>query len=238
MSKIPQAGVYAIENTITGRVYVGSSVDLVVRFTAHRTSLSMGYPNNNILRTDLDKHGAGAFEFVVLQRTADLNELEYLERMWVNRLGALGADGYNAVEVQKYVRTFYPTPEQLAEFKQNFLLVVATHPENHTAARALEAHGVKRPTGGFRWTPTEVAQYRRQFAYEEANAEQLAAFHAGPAQALADRVRVMRQTMKWREVLAVLAEEHKADPLAQPYRGMTEFQQLLKQYPPITHRPD
>ncbi|MBZ9715543.1 GIY-YIG nuclease family protein [Deinococcus multiflagellatus] len=164
MSRIPDSGVYAVENTITGQIYVGSSVNLDQRLATHRSSINTGHWDNKLLQRDAKAYGPEAFRFVILQRTSDVAELEYLERMWAQRLNALGADGYNPGKVSKYARIFEPTAEQIAIFEERFLLVTAEYTDDREAARALEVHGVKRPTGGARWSTQKVRSIRAQLA--------------------------------------------------------------------------
>jgi len=56
-------GVYRITNTITDRVYIGSSVDINRRIKEHSYKLSMGRHANVHLQSSWNKHGAAAFIF-------------------------------------------------------------------------------------------------------------------------------------------------------------------------------
>lgn len=97
MSRIPLAGVYAIENTVNGRVYVGSSNDVERRVASHRSSLSahQGRSINPRIAADYAVHGVDAFRFAVLERTFNLEEARRLEVVWTERLEAHGPGGYN-----------------------------------------------------------------------------------------------------------------------------------------------
>lgn len=59
--------VYAIENTINGHRYVGSSVKLARRIQAHRRELIYGVHVSPILQRAWVKYGPGAFRVVVLE---------------------------------------------------------------------------------------------------------------------------------------------------------------------------
>lgn len=80
-------GVYAIINTITGQVYVGSSVNIEARWSSHRSRFS-----------------GSDYEWTILEATgASDEELERTEQRWMDHYeGRL----YNARKVAKR----YPTP--------------------------------------------------------------------------------------------------------------------------------
>ena len=60
-------GIYAIENRINGKRYVGlATVDVHWRCVLHRTELRRGTPANMLLRREVAIHGADAFFFFAL----------------------------------------------------------------------------------------------------------------------------------------------------------------------------
>lgn len=59
-------GVYQIRNSVTGKVYIGSSTNIKRRKYAHFNRLAAGKHHSRLLQRSFDKHGAGAFEFSVL----------------------------------------------------------------------------------------------------------------------------------------------------------------------------
>ena len=61
------AGVYKIENTITGKTYVGQSTVLPIRFNQHQNELSRGIHYNSILQADYNKYGKDVFNYRVIQ---------------------------------------------------------------------------------------------------------------------------------------------------------------------------
>lgn len=63
-----KSGIYAIRNTINGRLYIGSAVDLDGRFAMHRYSLCRGSHHNQHLQRAYSKYGSTVFDFVVLER--------------------------------------------------------------------------------------------------------------------------------------------------------------------------
>lgn len=69
------SGIYAIENTETGRCYIGSSVDVQRRIAAHRTALRRGDHDNPHLQRAWMKHGEAVFRFILVERCESLGLL-------------------------------------------------------------------------------------------------------------------------------------------------------------------
>jgi group I intron endonuclease len=69
VARAKEHGVYAIENTLTGTMYIGSSVDLRARMGRHRVELRRGVHKNPHLQRAWDAYGATAFTFSVMERT-------------------------------------------------------------------------------------------------------------------------------------------------------------------------
>jgi hypothetical protein len=60
-------GAYAIRHTATGQAYIGMSSRIEHRWSEHRSRLNRGTHHNTALQAAWVEHGAGAFEFVVLE---------------------------------------------------------------------------------------------------------------------------------------------------------------------------
>lgn len=163
MSRIPDMGIYAIENTITERVYVGSSTNLAKRLDLHRSDIARGYHINGRLRDELEHYGADVYRYVVLQRTHDALELEYLEDLWARRLGAYSADGYNDRQPTRRAVDM-PTQEALDEFDEFFIDADSRGLSDMELARYLAAHQIVRPHGGERWNSQQVRTARLSVA--------------------------------------------------------------------------
>lgn len=71
-------GIYKIENTVNGKVYIGQSVDIKKRWKAHRSELCNNTHDNIYLQADWNEYGEGAFTFEVIKkcRSIKLNEWE------------------------------------------------------------------------------------------------------------------------------------------------------------------
>jgi hypothetical protein len=95
------AGVYAIRNRITGRVYVSGDLDLQVVLDYDRAALNAKQHRNSALQADWDWYGEKNFTFEVVARIeaqADRNhgKLLHLVEFWRDQLHCYGATGYNA----------------------------------------------------------------------------------------------------------------------------------------------
>lgn len=87
-------GIYAIRNLNNGKMYVGSSLDCMRRFSEHRTRLVRGAHVNAKLQSAWNKHGAMAFEFVVIASVLCVDDLASIEQLFLDDLDVVRA-GYN-----------------------------------------------------------------------------------------------------------------------------------------------
>jgi len=79
-------GIYAIKNTINGRIYIGSSIGLRDRKSGHFRWLRLGEHCNPFLQADYNKHGGDkVYEFVVLETVEDINLLIEREQHYIDR---------------------------------------------------------------------------------------------------------------------------------------------------------
>jgi hypothetical protein len=68
------SGVYMIRNRINGKMYIGSAVDLRVRWSLHKWELRHHKHNNPYFQNAWDKSGEQNFEFKVLEEVDPVNE--------------------------------------------------------------------------------------------------------------------------------------------------------------------
>jgi len=68
-------GVYAITNSVSGRAYIGSAVDIDRRWCWHRSRLKHGTHHNLPLQRAWSKYGDGAFVFTVREVVEDASQL-------------------------------------------------------------------------------------------------------------------------------------------------------------------
>jgi group I intron endonuclease len=93
---VPRAsGVYQILCVPTGKIYVGSSVDLRQQWYAHLSLLRKGNHHNHHLQNAWNKYGENKFSFTVLALAKPDNLLQ-VEQKWLDRLGCASPDvGFN-----------------------------------------------------------------------------------------------------------------------------------------------
>jgi group I intron endonuclease len=89
-------GVYLIENSITGRKYVGSSSNVDRRIKTHKQHLETGCHNNRKLQKDHDMHGIESFKFIILEKDVAHDLLTAYEKYWIYKHDAIVKyKGYN-----------------------------------------------------------------------------------------------------------------------------------------------
>lgn len=78
------AGIYLIRNTKTQTVYVGSAVNVVKRWQAHRRSLAQKKHHSIILQRAWDKYGAAAFVFEIIEPVRNALHLKPIEQVYLD----------------------------------------------------------------------------------------------------------------------------------------------------------
>jgi len=94
MNKTTRSGVYAIKNTINGKVYVGSAVTLKNRRHTHMAMLRQNKHHSRKLQNSWNKYGESAFVFEVLERVVDKELLVIREQYQIDLLDSVKR-GYN-----------------------------------------------------------------------------------------------------------------------------------------------
>ncbi len=79
------SGVYVIRNGVTGKMYVGSAVDIARRLARHRYRLRTGQHPSRHLSASWKKYGEDVFEFVTLE-VCDVSKLLEREQYWIDEL--------------------------------------------------------------------------------------------------------------------------------------------------------
>lgn len=93
-----QTGIYAIQNNLNGKAYVGSAVTFRKRWSLHRCALGRGSHHARPLQQAWDKYGAEAFSFIVLEEVADPALLTEREQVWIDKYRR-GNRAYNMARV-------------------------------------------------------------------------------------------------------------------------------------------
>ena len=76
-------GIYLIINQITGRIYVGSSIDIELRFYMHHYHLNRNEHGNFFLQRAWNCYGPDAFQFCIVEECAR-NKLLEIEQLWID----------------------------------------------------------------------------------------------------------------------------------------------------------
>jgi len=74
------SGIYAIRLKATGEAYIGSSINVHVRWWQHRKRLAAGTHHTKALQAAWNKHGADAFEFELLEFIPEHERARFAER--------------------------------------------------------------------------------------------------------------------------------------------------------------
>lgn len=96
LNKSPEySGVYGILNKVTGKIYVGSSIHVGVRWTDHKSELNYNKHKNVHLQRAWNKYGKDAFVFFIIEYS-EAEDLIQREQYWIDRLQAVNPKyGYN-----------------------------------------------------------------------------------------------------------------------------------------------
>jgi group I intron endonuclease len=74
-------GIYCIKNVVTGKMYIGSSINIEGRWKQHRYQLNTNRHENHYLQHSWNKHGEGSFEFSILEVVDLTKKLEILSNV-------------------------------------------------------------------------------------------------------------------------------------------------------------
>lgn len=79
-----KVGVYSIRSMSTGKVYIGSSINIIKRWCRHRTAFKSS-KQSRILQEHYDQYGKEDLYYTVLELCTE-NELKIKEAYWINLL--------------------------------------------------------------------------------------------------------------------------------------------------------
>ena len=89
------AGVYGILHRVSARIYIGSSIDILDRIRKHISDLEGNRHHSTKLQNAFTKYGRHQFEFLLIERVADVRNLRAREQRWIDQLSAY-ARGFNS----------------------------------------------------------------------------------------------------------------------------------------------
>jgi excisionase family DNA binding protein len=97
-----RTGIYAIENSRSGRVYIGSSsTGFLSRWSHHQSALTRGNHSNFFLQHDWNRVGPGWFRCFLLEEVNDPILLREREQYWMLRMIDEDRYCYNYVSAHK-----------------------------------------------------------------------------------------------------------------------------------------
>jgi group I intron endonuclease len=89
-------GIYKITHLSSGRVYIGSAVDIEKRWSTHRSSFSKKGRGNPYLSSAWIKYGQQDFSFEVVELVGKSEDLLKREQYWIDKHDATNRDfGFN-----------------------------------------------------------------------------------------------------------------------------------------------
>lgn len=100
MDKI--SGVYSIKNITSGKLYIGSSIDIRDRFLQHKRRLKRGTHPNPKLQSAFNKHGIENFIFEIIEVVHDLSKLTEREQYHLNEVLSANSDNLWIFEEKSY----------------------------------------------------------------------------------------------------------------------------------------
>ena len=96
-------GVFQIRNTVNGKIFVGSSVNLEAIWNRHKSELKLGGHRNGQLQKEWEEFGEDNFKYEILSEIDEkpgenidyAKEARKLEEMFIEELKPFGDRGYN-----------------------------------------------------------------------------------------------------------------------------------------------
>lgn len=83
-------GVYKIVNKVNNKIYIGSSVNILERWIAHKYRLRLGEHGNQYLQRTYDKYGMDNLQFSIIEECS-IELLTQREQYWIDYYGGLGS---------------------------------------------------------------------------------------------------------------------------------------------------
>jgi group I intron endonuclease len=108
MKKNTNQGIYKITNTKTGKIYIGSTINLHKRHKQHFIDLEGGYHGNSHLQNSYNKYGKESFVFEVVEECAGMTmgSLRDREQYYLDSI----SDWSSCYNVAKIVGFYQPLP--------------------------------------------------------------------------------------------------------------------------------
>jgi group I intron endonuclease len=79
-------GIYRIECLSSGKVYIGSSKDICMRWSSHLLDLIMGRHHNQGMQDDFRRYGLPGFKFTILKLVDTVRGLKMAEQVEMDQV--------------------------------------------------------------------------------------------------------------------------------------------------------
>lgn len=94
------SGIYKITQLSSGRVYIGSSVNIYQRWETHKSSFGIDGRGNPYLSNAWMKHGENDFKFEIIETVPNKRDLITREQFWIDKYNASNRQfGFNIAPV-------------------------------------------------------------------------------------------------------------------------------------------
>lgn len=93
------SGIYCIINIHNGRTYIGSAINIYLRWHSHVTELKSNGHGNVYLQAAFNKDGLIGLVFSVVERVQDLSKLIEREQFYMERFKSIVPNGYNILPI-------------------------------------------------------------------------------------------------------------------------------------------
>ena len=95
-----KSGIYKITNTITNKVYIGSSVNVISRIRQHENALKTNKHVNKHLQNSFNMYGINSFMHECIEIVENLDDLLVREQYWLDSLDSYNPSfGYNECKI-------------------------------------------------------------------------------------------------------------------------------------------
>lgn len=150
------SGIYAVTCTMTGKAYIGSAVNLSLRWRKHYRELLKNGHHNLHLQRSWNKHGPHSLVFSVLEVTS-VDSLIAREQHYLSACGPTTL--FNLSPTAGSVLGFKQSPETCELMRQQ-RLGIQTHTEETKAKISARFKGVARRKPGWKMTDEQKDQIR------------------------------------------------------------------------------
>jgi group I intron endonuclease len=104
------SGIYAIIHNASGRIYVGSALNIEDRWRVHRGRFKYQKHENKYLQHAWDKYGEEAFTWTIIEVVTDTTKLLNKEQKWINKYKSYNRRrGFNIARVAGNTRKITDT---------------------------------------------------------------------------------------------------------------------------------